>query len=240
MELLVVIAIIAILAAILFPVFAQAKLVAKKTVDLSNLKQLGSVMLMYANDSDDHFALVSYPSPGNTWPLRCQPYLRSWDILRSPGDDSSLWPASGTPPPSLTDPSTDPRWGFRWTSYLLNAYMNGDYQGSDGSIGEFSSGTNINSPSDVIYLALASDTQPPRDHFMPFYWGLPPEQTNPFLQSMVWDSILGHTRELKIGAFADGSNYGYVDGHAKFQKWGQVWWRNIPEGIYSGSFDPRA
>ena len=52
-ELLVVIAIIAILAAILFPVFAQAKAAAKKTSCLSNTKQVGLAALMYANDNDD-------------------------------------------------------------------------------------------------------------------------------------------------------------------------------------------
>jgi len=56
-ELLVVIAIIAILAAILFPVFAQAKVAAKKAADLSNLKQSGTAFLMYVNDSDDLFPL---------------------------------------------------------------------------------------------------------------------------------------------------------------------------------------
>ncbi len=55
-ELLVVIAIIAILAAILFPVFAQAKKAAKKAVSISNQKQLGLAMLMYANDYDDMYA----------------------------------------------------------------------------------------------------------------------------------------------------------------------------------------
>src|SRR5450755_373290 len=54
-ELLVVIAIIAILAAILFPVFAQAKLAAKKTVAISNQKQIGLAILMYANDYDDMY-----------------------------------------------------------------------------------------------------------------------------------------------------------------------------------------
>lgn len=54
-ELLVVIAIIAILAAILFPVFAQAKLAAKKTADLSNLKQIGTASMMYTTDYDDVF-----------------------------------------------------------------------------------------------------------------------------------------------------------------------------------------
>jgi prepilin-type N-terminal cleavage/methylation domain-containing protein len=54
-ELLVVIAIIAILAAILFPVFAQAKAAAKKTSCLSNLKQIGLGFQMYLGDSDDVF-----------------------------------------------------------------------------------------------------------------------------------------------------------------------------------------
>src|SRR3954452_25330054 len=52
-ELLVVIAIIAILAAILFPVFAQAKTAAKKTSCLSNMKQVGFAHLLYAGDYDD-------------------------------------------------------------------------------------------------------------------------------------------------------------------------------------------
>src|SRR6185503_6610831 len=56
-ELLVVIAIIAILAAILFPVFAQAKESAKKTSGLSNTKQFGTAINMYAADYDDVFPL---------------------------------------------------------------------------------------------------------------------------------------------------------------------------------------
>src|SRR5579862_1935932 len=52
-ELLVVIAIIAILAAILFPVFAQAKQAAKKTASISNQKQIGLALIMYAGDADD-------------------------------------------------------------------------------------------------------------------------------------------------------------------------------------------
>lgn len=54
-ELLVVIAIIAILAAILFPVFAQAKTAAKKSVAVSNTKQTATAMLIYSTDSDDNF-----------------------------------------------------------------------------------------------------------------------------------------------------------------------------------------
>ncbi len=57
-ELLVVIAIIAILAAILFPVFAQAKEAAKKTSTLSNYKQMGTAFIMYTTDNDDLFPLA--------------------------------------------------------------------------------------------------------------------------------------------------------------------------------------
>lgn len=60
-ELLVVIAIIAILAAILFPVFARAKEAAKKTQSLSNLKQIDLAWLMYAGDYDDQMMLVMTP-----------------------------------------------------------------------------------------------------------------------------------------------------------------------------------
>jgi prepilin-type N-terminal cleavage/methylation domain-containing protein len=65
-ELLVVIAIIAILAAILFPVFAQAKLSAKKAVTVSNMKQMVLGSLMYANDYDDNFSGIQTCYPGSS------------------------------------------------------------------------------------------------------------------------------------------------------------------------------
>src|SRR4051812_18732320 len=70
-ELLVVIAIIAILAAILFPVFAQAKFAAKKTVDLSNAKQIGLTTKLYLADSDDtmpNFYAYNTQVPGTSTP----------------------------------------------------------------------------------------------------------------------------------------------------------------------------
>jgi len=81
-ELLVVIAIIAILAAILFPVFAQAKESAKDTADLSNAKQMGLAMLMYATDFDDAFPLHGR-SDNSGWDVWCgmiQPYTKNWGV----------------------------------------------------------------------------------------------------------------------------------------------------------------
>jgi len=63
-ELLVVIAIIAILAAILFPVFARAREKARQTSCLSNVKQLGLAMLMYAQDYDETWPAAYYFGPG--------------------------------------------------------------------------------------------------------------------------------------------------------------------------------
>src|SRR5688572_4048061 len=78
-ELLVVIAIIAILAAILFPVFAQAKVAAKKTQALSNLKQLGTATYLYMNDWD---GVVNR----KWWDIHVDllPYTKSIDIFTDP------------------------------------------------------------------------------------------------------------------------------------------------------------
>src|SRR5687768_11614878 len=64
-ELLVVIAIIAILAAILFPVFAQARESARTSSCLSNVKQIGLSVKMYATDYDEHFPMGTYDGPRN-------------------------------------------------------------------------------------------------------------------------------------------------------------------------------
>ncbi len=80
-ELLVVIAIIAILAAILFPVFAQAKTAAKKTTSLSNIKQLALGCTMYMGDYDDTFAQSETGSGDDyvSWASAIYPYVKSGD-----------------------------------------------------------------------------------------------------------------------------------------------------------------
>ncbi|MER3497090.1 MAG: hypothetical protein C4320_10280 [Armatimonadota bacterium] len=95
-ELLVVIAIIAILAAILFPVFAQAKEAAKKTADLSNNKQILTAAQIYMGDSDDLYPMLrnsnsawSNPVTGpqiNSGHIMLNPYVKNKAMWRSPND----------------------------------------------------------------------------------------------------------------------------------------------------------
>jgi len=110
-ELLVVIAIIAILAAILFPVFAQAREKARATSCLSNLKQIDTGILMYVQDYDETMPLftagycnrVANPlnpndAPGGSagigrwpeWQYQIYPYLKNWDIYSCPSDAASV------------------------------------------------------------------------------------------------------------------------------------------------------
>lgn len=88
-ELLVVIAIIAILAAILFPVFAQAKAAAKKTQSISNMKQVATSTMIYLSDYDDILPLSAYRSaPTTIFSVyeALDPYMKNTQILISPED----------------------------------------------------------------------------------------------------------------------------------------------------------
>lgn len=113
-ELLVVIAIIAILAAILFPVFAQAKVAAKKISATSNIKQLGTAVALYLADNDDQYFPYRYSNKGITdgiaiqdksqpesnptaryystyhfWNQMLFPYTKNYDLFKNPGQPNS-------------------------------------------------------------------------------------------------------------------------------------------------------
>jgi len=182
-ELLVVIAIIAILAAILFPVFAQAKNAAKKTQALSNVKQLGLSVHMYLADSDDVFP-YGISTAGwageELWTQKLQPYVKSIGIYGSPSDSKALRPRS--------DPAES------WMGVGISMAVNGLYDkwccapdwnhgflllGPIGIVGETGwldkgKGANpasaMNRPADTILMAQ-------KDHdeasTVPDFWGSP-------------------------------------------------------------------
>jgi len=121
-ELLVVIAIIAILAAILFPVFAQAREAARKVSCLSNTKQIGLGLQMYATDYDDRIVPNNNQVTGSAsstwlaWPDFLQPYVKNDQIFVCPDSVKN-----GSAP---TDQLKT--YGGRQVSYVINNYYFSD------------------------------------------------------------------------------------------------------------------
>ena len=101
-ELLVVIAIIAILAAILFPVFAQAREKARTTSCLSNIKQIALAFQMYLQDYDEVMVITMAQNTGASgfspqwWSKLEEPYIKNWQIFRCPSspDGRGIWNSS--------------------------------------------------------------------------------------------------------------------------------------------------
>ena len=136
-ELLVVIAIIAILASILFPVFAQARESARKTSCASNLKQLGNAMMLYVSDYDEIYPLSNGSLNGYT---NIQTFPPSADSRATPGN-RAYWETSwahvlnnyvksldvwGCPSPTYLDPigaRTANYTPLARTSYVYNRLM---------------------------------------------------------------------------------------------------------------------
>ncbi len=129
-ELLVVIAIIAILAAILFPVFAQAKEAAKRTADLSNARQIGIANKLYLGDSDDtmpiFYAYNSAPPSGQIGhkgiELLLIPYSKNKELFKSPLDSGSPFLASD-PGLVAAGGSYDTYWKAYGSSYRFDHCM---------------------------------------------------------------------------------------------------------------------
>jgi len=85
-ELLVVIAIIAILAAILFPVFARARENARRSSCQSNLKQIGLGLMQYTQDYDEKFPRLFMGTRANSWRVVLNPYTKSTQLFACPSN----------------------------------------------------------------------------------------------------------------------------------------------------------
>jgi prepilin-type N-terminal cleavage/methylation domain-containing protein/prepilin-type processing-associated H-X9-DG protein len=120
-ELLVVIAIIAILAAILFPVFAQAREMARKTTCTSNMKQAALAISMYVQDYDERMVPMQYgccgynPDVEKGWGNLVFPYIKNWGIHNCPSDpyaDDNI----GLQQWGLTDASPQHQKEYAWAT----------------------------------------------------------------------------------------------------------------------------
>jgi len=250
-ELLVVIAIIAILAAILFPVFAQAREKARATSCLSNMKQIGLGIMMYTQDYDEMYPLyvgsycagarVTNPldpndTPGGStgigrrpmWQYLIYPYLKSWGIYSCPSDKPQ--------PKNLVAAFHNISYGYNY-GYLskLEVANEPDTCG----IGQWFSGRSqaiVNRPADIVAVTDSGG----RDAFgeggstvgsmvnapdawpsSEYFYG--PTQVGWGLGCL--DYFQG-SKWANTDGFAfrhsEGGNVTYADGHAKFKKVGAM------------------
>lgn len=190
-ELLVVIAIIAILAAILFPVFAKAREKARQSSCLSNVKQLSLALFQYAQDYDERFPffITGTPTQGRAWWNVTQPYVKNEQVL---------W----CPSMSHNAPTT------YWGEY----YPYPNYGGNNNIFsvaGGVSLGT-IARPAEKVTIA---DSCHAMGDVWRFAWPLAPGDWN---SSPTKCTAAQTNRAESYSPHNGGTNYGFADGHAKW------------------------
>ncbi len=196
-ELLVVIAIIAILAAILFPVFAKAREKARQASCASNVKQIVLGILMYVQDHDERTPQGWWWNPGedvpgrnpcHTYRIDIQAYIRNWQLFSCPSS------AVGC------------------ATYGINP------NACNRAIGA------IQQPASMCMVAEAAawPRVPPGDRLDPVSWGAP---TGSAHWQVAWPGSApyegtgcGDCTRRPYVVHNEGLNIGYVDGHVKWQK----------------------
>jgi prepilin-type N-terminal cleavage/methylation domain-containing protein/prepilin-type processing-associated H-X9-DG protein len=206
-ELLVVIAIIAILAAILFPVFAQAKDAAKKTQSISNVKQIGTATMLYSADYDDmysHSAYINPPEGVDPRPVvfsvydAHMPYMKNKQIFMSPGDAiKQNWKARLNLL-SLTTPTN----GVDFASYSPNLGLFGENTCALGAAGTKSTIYSQTAVPDVVGTIA-------------FFDGY-------IKQNLAANGGLKYNNFMGITRHTEGVVIAFADGHAKFWKWNAI------------------
>lgn len=238
-ELLVVIAIIAILAAILFPVFAQAKAAAKKTADLSNVKQLDLAGIMYGGDSDDVFVANGegmLPANPGDW-TTMEPYTGQSDFNGNPYGAGAGGDPPNQAPLGFMDPAAVQNWGRETFSYVKSMDMFVSPTAANDANPKFApstvsgsgrtsyvfngcasrhSQTSIAKPAEIVIFQSRATTvkeaivSPRRAYF---------------------NDGARHANDADLSwvgfNFAKGGNYGYADGHAHFVKRNALKFKNV-------------
>ena len=212
-ELLVVIAIIAILAAILFPVFAKAREKARQTACLSNMKQLGLGLLMYTSDYDGRmcpanlgWATTPFGNSGRIWwQWNIQPYLRNTELVFCPSADGRTFYG-------VNSGGMDGDSSYRAEGGIaLNWYIPASYPGAyatDQGIYLFIREDRIRRPAEKVWL-LDTNQAPvggpcPILGFIPYSAWL-----QDCVQHNIWGGYFGYDRHV------DKINTLLCDGHAK-------------------------
>jgi len=230
-ELLVVIAIIAILAAILFPVFSRARENARKTACLSNLKQVGTALMMYVQDFDERYPPASlynpnYASTGTfvAWLPALYPYVKNQKVFECPSTNGSQYPEVfmgywWIPP--------------EWRGTIKHSYAMNMYIGADGPAFWCSlwrggrSMAEIKEPANIIAVGECSHI------FIHNYWGCTPVpecgrfQVGYAQTCGAWCNP--SLRDERNTRHMGGSVICFADGHAKWVQSDPN--RGIPRGV---------
>jgi prepilin-type N-terminal cleavage/methylation domain-containing protein/prepilin-type processing-associated H-X9-DG protein len=226
-ELLVVIAIIAILAAILFPVFAQARDKARAASCLSNCKQIGLALMVYVQDYDE-----TYPCDHGDVPLE-QGYLTSplWPgwisnvLIPYEKSEQLYFCPSG-------DKSYAAGWGFGQWRGQADSTPSWDESGTYPTVTysyNYMALTNGITPSYIDPRPLAALEEPANLAVM---W----DSVNPWTDCLLTSSCFVFHRDVEAylrgeyqwgGRHQQGNNWIFADGHAKFSRWSNMKWGNI-------------
>jgi len=227
-ELLVVIAIIAILAAILFPVFAQAREKARQTTCISNMKQILTAAQMYTQDYDERLNRIrchSFPAQGNNWAWGAE------DMLNPYIKNDQLWTC---PSDGFVRDDCDPSYGTP-ISYSFTHYQSGY---DDGSVGGYTATfglhayysaqnskalSEVGKPAETISLFELWTTASYTEGYAYWRWDVrnvasPAWPTAPDSFGFTWCSSKPGAARMTIGAHNGLTNFGFADGHVKTMK----------------------
>lgn len=230
-ELLVVIAIIAILAAILFPVFAQAREAARRTSCLSNLRNIGTGSLMYSQDYDEQL-LYNYSdgvwaddkseNKSLTWMAREYPYIKNLQIFACPNDTRSFDPKNGgdaTQWGASVDPATvGPNRRYFRCSYATNEWL-----GHEGTAGTGNKVACISALAGIQYPASTCFISEGAGYWFND-WDNAGGQVWGYSRAMygntgwgVWaDDWYNFDKYSNLARHNGGEVYTFIDGHAKY------------------------
>ncbi len=207
-ELLVVIAIIAILAAILFPVFAKAREKARQTACLSNMKQIGTGLLMYVQDYDELYPLryggACPPDCENdkprSWKNMVAPYIKNYGIYKCPSNPAAQTLDSiGNNAPNQVGV-----FAGGYAMWLPDAWLS-SVMGNGAGYPQSLAG--IPSPSDSLLILEHSYRWPDTGPYLGYVEPAPSNDNGVVPGPSTWNS--GHSKNR--------CNIIYMDGHVKFK-----------------------
>jgi len=216
-ELLVVIAIIAILAAILFPVFAQARDKARGAACLSNAKQQALAFHMYAQDYDEQAVLTYYGMYGSpvslghwNWAKLLVPYVKNKDVYNCPSAPAGSWGAATYTKAAGTcnsDLASDCEWPTV-IAYGLNPKIAGKALAV------------VDKPADTIAIVETRYYYPGHPSYDARYAGwysaYPSDAPiDPSAKIAGWS----YSKSLTAMRHSEGNNIAFADGHAKWMRW---------------------